>query len=288
MNQRINRPTFLFQLTLGLALLLGSVACTPVGVNNLADIQRTFSETASKDNQFDQNLLSKTSTQDLNSASLDSVSISIGYASVLEQLNKLPKEQINSFKTAGLWGNVLMLKAMSQWRLQKYVAALETLQALDKKTYAALGNRDKVMYHIIPGLIKNDEFYQQLKQAENHAPTAEVVNNIQQGFSSVLTTFNAALDTSMGNQQMRRYLLISYLGAYKNSQDACQLSPADQRRACMNHKRCDAFANYVELEKSLDTATGSTNFLKHVREHWVGKPNAQSLKKAYERCQAKD
>lgn len=274
---------------LGIIFLLSNLACSPpVGVNNLGDIQRTFSETATKDNQFDQNMLSKTSAQDIDGASLDSVAISIGYASVLDQLNTLPKEQIASLKDSGLWGNVLMLKAMSQWRLQKYVPALETLQKIDEKTYNSLGNRDKVMLHMIPGLIKNDEFYQQLKQAQGKPVNAEEVRNIQQGFSSVLSTLHAALDKSNGNQTMRRYMLISYLGTYKNHQDACGLSAPENRRECINNKRCEAFASYIALEKTLDNSASSTEFLNNIRGHWLGKPNADKLRKAYQRCEAKE
>lgn len=287
MKQQIRNRYLSSRLVFSIALLVGSAACSSVEVNHLADAQRMFSETATKENNFDRNLLSKTRVEDINAASLDSVAISNGYSAVLQILNQLSQEQVKSLQESGLWGNVLMLKVMSFWRLQRYSEAREILtNKIDKKTYDSLGDRDKVMYHVIAGLIQNDKFYQQMKEIEIGSASVEKTNMIHQGFISALESINRSLDKAAGNQQMRRYVLISYLGAYKNSQDACSLSMDKKaRKACKKNKNCEAYANFFELEKTFDKKdlTGKS-FLNNVLSKWLKKPSRDILLNSYKNC----
>jgi hypothetical protein len=228
-----------------LLIVIGISACSSNEVNHFSEAQRTFSDTASKENGL--NHMKKPPLKVLGASvpSAEMASISAGYASVISSLDSLSTAQINKLQQAQLWGNVLLLKAMSYWRLQKYERAYAIQQRAETfKTH--LGSRDQALLIALAGFIENDQAYAVLKKLTGRQLSLAEAQPLQQSFVFTIDRLQAARKQTSARHPIHKYLLLSQLGAYKNLSQACKLH-RESEKACLQAKQCDAIQGYDQL-----------------------------------------
>lgn len=226
--RRLQKLLFVFGVMLGLA------ACAEV--NHLREAQSAFSAAAQAENAIQEQAipnLAATST------------IGLGYTNAIASLDSLSAEEISRLKDQGLWGNVLILKAMAYWRLKKYENALKTAReaaSLQKN----LGTRDRVMAEILPHLISSDENHEKLS-AQNQLEDASATK-FETAFKAAMATIEKARGTLAADHPMQRYLTTAHLAVFKNLSDACgkrrTFSPT-----CRKQSECGAYRSYADLRK---------------------------------------
>ncbi|HHL19242.1 MAG TPA: hypothetical protein ENJ33_05860, partial [Thiothrix sp.] len=228
-----------------LLIVMGISGCSSNEINHFSEAQQTFSDTASKENGL--NTMEKPSLKVLGASvpSAEMASISAGYASVISSLDSLSAAQVNKLKQAQLWGNVLLLKAMSYWRLQKYERAY-TIQQQAEAFRTQLGSRDQALLIALAGLIENDQAYAVLKKRRGHELPLTEAQSLQQSFVFTIDRLQAARKHTSARHPIHKYLLLSQLGAYKNLSQACKLHRATEK-SCVQAKQCDAIQGYDQL-----------------------------------------
>jgi|SRR5262245_8630731 len=214
---RIGFPVYTRLRTMGGVLcLLWLAACAHV--NHLRDAQETFSRTAEAENR-----MANAARDDLFRSSAtganDAGQISAGYTAALLSLDKLEQdsEAVAKLKSDRLYGNVLALRAMIYWRLQKYDKAAEEA----KKALASdieKGSRDFALMMALPGLVASDQARAQiLASTQENIPLDSIF--------AKLNTADAILcdaDRSVAaNHPVRVYLGVSALAVLRNAQEAC-------------------------------------------------------------------
>lgn len=242
--------TLIRYIAVHLLIIMAISGCSSTEINHFRDAQRTFSETASKENGFSRNQQPQLKVFGNGIPSAEMASISAGYASVVTSLNSLSATQISKLQQAKLWGNVLLLKAMAYWRLQKYDQAY-AIQQQAEPFKSQLGPRDQALLTALPALIENDQAYEALQNAKgSQLPLAEA-QQIQQAFVFTMDHLRVARQHTPGNNPVQQYLLLSQLGAFKNLSAACRLHQ-ETRKTCRRSKQCEAIENYDALAVLLE------------------------------------
>jgi tetratricopeptide (TPR) repeat protein len=221
----MNRQTYKFNKSSALikCLVLCSILVTFLWVsgcsttNHLREAQDAFNKAAALDNQLrvdplsldqkDETLL----TMGMNKNNL--------YASVINSLNKLAESDIQQYKTDKLWGNVLALKAMAQWRLGDFDSARKTAGEA-KELESQLHPRDRALIRSLPGLIKIDEAFSKIYLNPGQLPEGKTKS---QNFKEIKQLLESGVDDiekvrAIVNRDhpVQSYLLQSQLAAYVN------------------------------------------------------------------------
>jgi len=219
--------------------------CSSNEINHFREAQRTFSDTASKENGLSRMQQPQLKVLGGGMPSAEMASISAGYASVIASLDSLTPAQVNKLQQTQLWGNVLLLKAMAYWRLQKYDQAY-AIQQQAEPFKAQLGPRDQALLTALPGLVENDQAYEVLQRETGRQLSLTDSQQLQQSFVFAMDRLGAARRHTPGNNPVHQYLLLSQLGAYKNLSEACRLNN-ETKKACRQTKRCGAIESYDAL-----------------------------------------
>lgn len=226
-------------------------------VQELRSIQGEFNQAATLENQGRLD-------QSAGAAITTSAQVTTSYRSVLAGLEELLSKHAEQLKADELLGTTYVLKALTEWRLSEYEAAMATIGQIDGQDLT-LQPRDKAIVKSFRGLIMNDQAYNHMQ-----AKSAKYAD-IKTLLSTAISSFQEGIASLPQNHSMRMYLVIAQLGAVKNwvdlsgepkrySSDGAALDPEKETgEICAAFKPVLAtFKNEMELAKSRDAESGAS------------------------------
>jgi hypothetical protein len=165
--------------TLALVVLV-ALAAGCASVNHLREAQESFNEAVALETtlRFDAPLAEGPTQARL----AQSTTVQNGYASTLLSLDRLESRDIDRLKRDGLWGNVLALRALAQWKLGLADEAQATAREIQQAGAGPVHPRDRALLLALPGLIKTDEAFAALQRvpvAPSPAQRAATLRNVQ-------------------------------------------------------------------------------------------------------------
>jgi len=256
-----------------IVLLVAAAAATGCGgigtsTNRLREAQESFNQAAAAENslRFDDQLQEGPVQGQLAS----NTAIQNGYASALLSLGKIEQQDVERLKSDKLWGNVLALKALTQWKLGLLDQARQTAAEAQQAGAEQLLPRDQALLMALPGLIKVDEAFTTLQRVPadpSAAQRATALQNVQLLVSDAVTAIDKGRVAAGATHPVQVYLIQAELAAYRNLQFAQQTLGEGDDRALPAAKRADAqrllkeFKCQTEKLKAPDTIVG----------YWTGK-----------------
>jgi len=205
MNLNLRRYTVpdLVRATISLALILFLTGCA--SVNHLREAQDAFNQAAATENsaRFESNPADSAATLS---------SVRSGYASALLSLTKLDSKDQLTLHQDGLWGTVLTLKALCQWRLAQYSNALDSAEEA-RKNPDQLYPRDRALLSALPGLIKTDQAY--AKSLITNSSLADI-EALLVGPNGAVANIQSARELADKDHPVQVYLVQAQLAAYRN------------------------------------------------------------------------
>jgi len=194
-------------------------------INHLRDAQSTFSETAVLENGL--NLGRVGADKEGTDAAALQTQIRSGYSSVLLSLEEAEDDQAKALKENRLYGNMLMLKAMTHWRLGNLDNALAVAQEAAALSDEEIFPRDKALALAMEGLVRNSQAYALIKQVPEEKPDGVSVQDYRalkksalaesEGLlRNALTVYDGALHTTSDKHTVQIYLYKAKLAAYQN------------------------------------------------------------------------
>ena len=161
-------------------VVLAALAVGCASVNHLREAQEAFNEAVTLETtlRFDAALAEGPTQAQL----AKHTTVQNGYASALLSLDRLESRDVDRLKRDGLWGNVLALKALAQWRLGLTDDAQSTARELQQTGAGPVHPRDRALLLALPGLIRTDEAFAALQRVPAEpSPTqrAATLRNVQ-------------------------------------------------------------------------------------------------------------
>jgi hypothetical protein len=197
---------------LALVFTVAGIGCAQV--NHLREAQDAFNQAAHTENALRFNPVPNSDVASLSAAART------GYASVLVSLDRLDPQEINRLKGDKLWGNVLALKALSQWRLRLYPQAKQTAAAALQLPVDALHPRDRTLMAALPALIRIDQVHHFISLGEGIENEEISKNDFDANISSPLLYASTILDEARRlaapDEPIQIYLIQAQLAAYRN------------------------------------------------------------------------
>ena len=136
--------------------------------------------------------------------------IHASYRLSLKMLSDLIVEKRADLEKDHLIGVAYTLKALTEWRLGEYQAALETIRAVKEYPDNTLLPRDKAMAEALRGLIKNDQAYAHMV-ARDYS-----YGDIKTLLRESLGDVDKGLAVPGAGENLRLYLLMAKLSVLKN------------------------------------------------------------------------
>jgi len=171
-------------------------------IRELRTIQVEFNQAATLDNQ-------EHLAQSPSQAIAIGAQVTASYRAVLAGLTDLLANSAAQLQADHLLGTTYVLKALTEWRLGDYNAAIATVSKLEEPGMV-LQARDEAIVRSFRGLIMNDQAYDHM-QAKS-ATYAEIKDLLQ----ASITAFQNGIDALPPDHGMRMYLVLAQLGAIKN------------------------------------------------------------------------
>ena len=226
------------------AAIFVTSACAEI--NHVRDAQDAFNTAALEDNRL---RLQAVNTTD---AVAESARIRAAYTSVITSIDNISGDDKKKLERDNLWGNVLTMKTIAQWRLGRYDDAEETADDAARSPGQLLP-RDRAILDTLPNLIRIDQAFAYYR---NPALDAGVYNKWKQNVRQPLKTAMQDLRTHQcslkGRPDIRVYLAQVEMAAAANLQDSYDTNqPCNMREApenCGNDRDADMQA----IERSLD------------------------------------
>lgn len=208
----------------GAALALAALAVAGTGcasVNRLREAQESFNQAAAEENRlrFDAALQEGPSQAPL----IQNTTIQNGYASALLSLDKLEARDIARLQQDKLWGNVLALKALAQWKLGLRDKAAATAREMQQAGADQVHPRDRALLLALPGLIKTDEAFaalQRVPAAPDAGQRAATLRNVQSLVADAGVAIDQARAAADPAHPVHVYLIQARLAALRNLQSA--------------------------------------------------------------------
>jgi hypothetical protein len=225
-------------------VVLAALAVGCASVNHLREAQEAFNEAVTLETtlRFDAALAEGPTQAQL----AQNTTVQNGYASALLSLDRLESRDVDRLKRDGLWGNVLALKALAQWRLGLTDDAQSTARELQQAGAGPVHPRDRALLLALPGLIRTDEAFAALQRVPaepSPAQRAATLRNVQ----LLVADAGEAIDRGRGAvdpaHPVHVYLIQARLAALRNllvghqrlgDGDARALPP--ERRAEVQHQ----------------------------------------------------
>lgn len=218
-HRRSGRPRP--RLALAVVLLAAVAGAGCASVNRLREAQDAFNQAAAEENRlrFDATLSEGAAQGQL----AQSTTIQNGYASALLSLDRLEARDAERLKRDRLWGNVLALRAVAQWRLGLLDQARETAREAQQAGADQVSPRDRALLLALPGLIKTDEAFAVLQRLPAQ-PTAAQREAALRNVRALVTDAAEAIDRGRGAAEaghpVQLYLVQARLAALRNLQVA--------------------------------------------------------------------
>lgn len=245
------RPARLARLRWHAALalvLLAPLAAGCASVNHLRQAQESFNETVALETtlRFDAALAEGPTQAQL----AQNTTIQNGYASTLLSLDRLESRDVDRLKRDGLWGNVLALKALTQWKLGLTDEAQSTAREIQQGA-VPVHPRDRALLLALPGLIKTDEAFAALQRVPAEASPAQraaTLRNVQ----LLVADAGEAIDRGRGAVDLAHpvhvYLIQARLAALRNLQVAHERLGDGDARALPPERRAEVQRQLKELK----------------------------------------
>lgn len=234
------------------ALVLVVLAALAVGcasVNHLREAQEAFNEAVTLETtlRFDAALAEGPTQAQL----AQNTTVQNGYASALLSLDRLESRDVDRLKRDGLWGNVLALKALAQWRLGLTDDAQSTARELQQAGAGPVHPRDRALLLALPGLIRTDEAFAALQRVPadpSPAQRAATLRNVQ----LLVADAGEAIDRGRGAvdpaHPVHVYLIQARLAALRNLQVAHERLGDGDARALPPDRRAEVQHQLKELK----------------------------------------
>lgn len=204
-----------------LAVVVATLAAGCASVNHLRDAQESFNEAAATENvlRFEAALLEGPTQSPL----AQNTTVQNGYASALLSLDRLEARDVERLKRDRLWGNVLALKALAQWKLGLLDEARTTAREVQETGGDQVHPRDRALLLALPGLIKTDEAFaalQRLPAAPTPAQRAATLRNVQLLVGDAADALDRGRGAVDPAHPVHVYLIQAKLAALRNLQSA--------------------------------------------------------------------
>lgn len=229
-------------------VLLAPLAAGCASVNHLRQAQESFNETVALETtlRFDAALAEGPTQAQL----AQNTTIQNGYASTLLSLDRLESRDVDRLKRDGLWGNVLALKALTQWKLGLTDEAQSTAREIQQGA-VPVHPRDRALLLALPGLIKTDEAFAALQRVPaepSPAQRAATLRNVQ----LLVADAGEAIDRGRGvvdpAHPVHVYLIQARLAALRNLQVAHERLGDGDARALPPERRAEVQRELKELK----------------------------------------
>jgi hypothetical protein len=243
------RPGRRLGLALVLVLLAGLAGPGCAGVNRLREAQVSFNEAAALENalRFDAALQEGPTHTPL----AQNTTVQNGYASALLSLEWLEAGDVARLKQDRLWGNVLALRALTQWKLGLLDRAGDTAREAQQAGADQVHPRDRALLLALPGLIKTDEAFAALGRlpaaptAEQRATTLRNVQALVADAGDAIDRGRAAVDAG---HPVHVYLVQARLAALRNLQVAHERLGEGEGRTLPAARRAEVQRQLKELK----------------------------------------
>jgi tetratricopeptide (TPR) repeat protein len=237
---------------LGAVLALVVTATLVVGcasVNRLREAQESFNQAATLENElrFDAALQEGSMQGQLT----QNTTIQNGYASALLSLDKIEAKDVERLKQDRLWGNVLALKALAQWKLGLLDRARDTAREVQQVGADQVLPRDRALLLALPGLIKTDEAFAALQRVpaeptpEQRASTLKNVQLLVADAADAIDRGRGAVDAA---HPVHVYLIQAKLAAFRNLQSARERLGDGDARTLPREQRLEVQRQLKELK----------------------------------------
>jgi hypothetical protein len=197
---------------IALVFVAAGIGCAQV--NHLREAQDAFNQAAHAENALRFNPVPNTEAASLSAAART------GYASVLVSLGRLDPQETNRLKGDKLWGNVLALKALTQWRLRLYPQAKKTAAAAIQLPVDALHPRDRTLMKALPALIRIDQVHHFISLRKGHENEKISLNDFDANIRTPLLNATTILDEARRlvapDEPIQIYLIQAQLAAFRN------------------------------------------------------------------------
>ena len=230
-------------------VVLAALAVGCASVNHLREAQEAFNEAVTLETtlRFDAALAEGPTQAQL----AQNTTVQNGYASALLSLDRLESRDVDRLKRDGLWGNVLALKALAQWRLGLTDDAQSTARELQQTGAGPVHPRDRALLLALPGLIRTDEAFAALQRVPAEpSPTqrAATLRNVQ----LLVADAGEAIDRGRGAvdpaHPVHVYLIQARLAALRNLQVAHERLGDGDARALPPERRAEVQRQLKELK----------------------------------------
>jgi len=254
-------------------LLVATTAATGCGgigtsTDRLREAQESFNHAAAAENslRFDDQL----QEGPVQGQVASNTAIQNGYASALLSLGKIEQQDVERLKSDKLWGNVLALKALTQWKLGLLDQARQTAAEAQQAGAEQLLPRDQALLMALPGLIKVDEAFTALQRVPadpSAAQRATALQNVQLLVSDAVTAIDKGRVAAGATHPVQVYLIQAELAALRNLQFAQQTLGEGDDRALPAAKRADAQRLLKELKCQAEKLKAPDSIV----SYWTGK-----------------
>ncbi|RPH77368.1 MAG: hypothetical protein EHM88_17900 [Candidatus Rokuibacteriota bacterium] len=230
-------------------VVLAALAVGCASVNHLREAQEAFNEAVTLETtlRFDAALAEGPTQAQL----AQNTTVQNGYASALLSLDRLESRDVDRLKRDGLWGNVLALKALAQWRLGLTDDAQSTARELQQTGAGPVHPRDRALLLALPGLIRTDEAFAALQRVPaepSPAQRAATLRNVQ----LLVADAGEAIDRGRGAvdpaHPVHVYLIQARLAALRNLQVAHERLGDGDARALPPERRAEVQRELKELK----------------------------------------
>lgn len=230
-------------------VVLAALAVGCASVNHLREAQEAFNEAVTLETtlRFDAALAEGPTQAQL----AQNTTVQNGYASALLSLDRLESRDVDRLKRDGLWGNVLALKALAQWRLGLTDDAQSTARELQQAGAGPVHPRDRALLLALPGLIRTDEAFAALQRVPaepSPAQRAATLRNVQ----LLVADAGEAIDRGRGAvdpaHPVHVYLIQARLAALRNLQVAHERLGEGDARALPPERRAEVQHQLKELK----------------------------------------
>jgi hypothetical protein len=272
------RCAFLF---LALVFAVAGIGCAQI--NHLREAQDAFNQAAHSENALRFNPV-----PNIEAASL-SAAARTGYASVLISLDRLDPQEISRLKGDKLWGNVLALKALTQWRLRLYPQAKKTATAALELPGDELHPRDRTLMTALPALIRIDQVHHFISLREinenEEISKNDFVANIRTPLLNAVTILDGARKLVAPDEPVQIYLIQAQLAAHRNLKIGYRKFSPEGRDSVPGALKNEAQDCLQDLSDVLLATIGSGNERSNLLLYWH---KLMGLNAPDNRCQKKE
>lgn len=249
-------------------VVLTALAAACSSVNHLREAQESFNEAVALETSLRfEGALAEGPTQ---APLAQSTTVQNGYASTLLSLDRLESRDVDRLKRDGLWGNVLALKALAQWKLGLADDAQSTAREIQQGGAGPVHPRDRALVLALPGLIKTDEAFaalQRLPAEPSPAQRAATLRNVQR----LVADGGEAIERGRGAvdpaHPVHVYLIQARLAALRNLQVAHERLGDGEARSLPPERRAEVQRELKELRCRAERL-GATP---EIASYWAGR-----------------